>query len=268
MTDRDKCIREALEGLRERCAQEAERITARRRTVAALLNNEAVKPCEVAAAIRKIDVQQHYECAVREIEALRAERDAQQVEIERLHGQLRLAQREAAPAVQVEPVAYIRQEDFEFILADDKSEPYGTRRAPVFSRKDCRAPVPLYASPQPQVQQADECGFTELTEKVAEIELAALEEALVKREKALAKWKANESIGMDEELEAINKEFHAACYAGRIQNVVYVLKAALADISRLRKAIECSRPINDSSAAPHNKHVAAFDAALDQEKSQ
>jgi hypothetical protein len=37
------------------------------------------------------------------------------------------------------------------------------------------------------------------------------------------------------------------------------LKAALAYISRLRKAIECSRPIDDSSAAPHNKHVAAFD---------
>jgi len=155
MTDRDKCIREALEGLRERCAQEAERITARRRTVAALLNNEAVKPCEVAAAIRKIDVQQHYECAVREIEALRAERDAQQVEIERLHGQLRLAQREAASAVQGEPVAYIRQEDFEFILADDKSEPYGTRRAPVFSRNDCRDPVPLYASPQPPAQDVE-----------------------------------------------------------------------------------------------------------------
>lgn len=118
------------------------------------------------------------------------------------------------------------------------------------------------AAPQPQVQQADECGFTELTEKVAEIELAALEEALVKREKALAKWKANGSSGMDDELEAIHKEFHAACYAGRIQNVVYVLKAALADISRLRKAIEHSRPIDDSSAAPHNKHVAAFDAAL------
>ena len=120
----------------------------------------------------------------------------------------------------------------------------------------------LAAAPQPQVQQDDECGFTELTEKVAEIELAALEEALVKREKALAKWKANESIGMDEELEAIHKEFHAACYAGRIQNVVYVLKAALADISRLRKAIECIRPIDDSSDAPHNKHVAAFDAML------
>jgi hypothetical protein len=72
--------------------------------------------------------------------------------IERLHGQLRLAQREAASAVQGEPVAYIRQEDFEFILADDKSEPYGTRRAPVFSRNDCRAPVPLYASPQSPAQ--------------------------------------------------------------------------------------------------------------------
>ncbi len=73
MTDRYEKIREALEGLRERCAQEVERITARRRMVAAMTNNEAVKPCEVAAAIRKIDVQQHYECAVREIEALREE---------------------------------------------------------------------------------------------------------------------------------------------------------------------------------------------------
>lgn len=70
MTDRYENIRKALEGLRERCAQEVERITARRRTVAALSNNEAVKPCEVAAAIRKIDVQQHYECAAREIERL------------------------------------------------------------------------------------------------------------------------------------------------------------------------------------------------------
>ena len=42
--------------------------------------------------------------------------------------------------------------DFEFILADDKSEPYGTRRAPVFSRNDCRALGPLYASPQPPAQ--------------------------------------------------------------------------------------------------------------------
>lgn len=63
MTDR---YRQALEGLRERCAQEAERITGRRRTVAALISNKAVKPCEVAAAIRKIDVQQYYECAARE----------------------------------------------------------------------------------------------------------------------------------------------------------------------------------------------------------
>lgn len=68
MTDRNERIRDALESLRERCAQEAERITARRRTVAALSNNEAVKPCEVAAAIRKIDVQQYYECAAMEIE--------------------------------------------------------------------------------------------------------------------------------------------------------------------------------------------------------
>ena len=68
MTDRYERIREALEGLRERCAQEAERLTARRRTIAALSNDEAVKPCEVAAAIRKIDVQQHYECAVGQIE--------------------------------------------------------------------------------------------------------------------------------------------------------------------------------------------------------
>lgn len=70
MADRYKHIRKALEGLRERCAQEAERITARRRTVAALLNNEAVKPCEVAAAIRKIDVQQYCECAARQVEQL------------------------------------------------------------------------------------------------------------------------------------------------------------------------------------------------------
>ena len=66
-----------------------------------------------------------------------------------------VAQREAAPAVQGEPVAYIRQEDFEFILADDKSEPYGTRQAPVFSRNDCRAPVPLYTSPQPHAQDVE-----------------------------------------------------------------------------------------------------------------
>src|SRR5690606_26341466 len=65
--------RQALEGLRERCAQEAERITARRRAVAAMSNNEAVKPCAVAAAIRKIDMQQYYECAAREIERLRAD---------------------------------------------------------------------------------------------------------------------------------------------------------------------------------------------------
>ena len=73
MTDRYERIRQALEGLRERCAREAERVTGRRRTLAAMINNEAVKPCEVAAAIRKTDVQQYYECAVREIEALRAE---------------------------------------------------------------------------------------------------------------------------------------------------------------------------------------------------
>lgn len=78
MTDRYERIRKALEGLRERCAQEAERITARRRAVAAMTNNEAVKPCEVAAAIRKIDVQQHYECAAREIERMR--RRAEQLE--------------------------------------------------------------------------------------------------------------------------------------------------------------------------------------------
>jgi hypothetical protein len=41
--------------------------------VAALSNNEAVKPCEVAAAIRKIDVQQHYECVAKEIEQLAEE---------------------------------------------------------------------------------------------------------------------------------------------------------------------------------------------------
>jgi len=82
--DRYERIRKALEGLRERCAQEAERITARRRAVAAMTNNEAVKPCKVAAAIRKIDVQQYYECAAREIKALRAERDALKAEIEEL----------------------------------------------------------------------------------------------------------------------------------------------------------------------------------------
>ena len=73
MTDRYERVRSALEGLRERCAQEGERITRRRRAGAAMINNEAVKPCEVAVAIRKIDVQQYYECAVREIEALRAD---------------------------------------------------------------------------------------------------------------------------------------------------------------------------------------------------
>src|SRR5690606_4163871 len=87
------------------------------------------------------------------IEALRAE-------VERLHEALDDIRSRSVtdlvmrsdPAVQAEPVAYIRQEDFEFILADDKSEPYGTRQAPVFSRKDCRDPVPLYASPQPPAQ--------------------------------------------------------------------------------------------------------------------
>src|SRR5690606_11175566 len=57
--------------------------------------------------------------------------------------------RDAAPAVQGEPVAYISQEDFEFLLSDDMSNQYGTRQVPVFSRKGCRASVPLYASPQP-----------------------------------------------------------------------------------------------------------------------
>lgn len=60
--------RQALEGFRERSAQEVERITDRRRTLAAMINNEAAKPCEVAAAIRKIDVQQYYECVVGQIE--------------------------------------------------------------------------------------------------------------------------------------------------------------------------------------------------------
>ena len=83
MTDRYERIRQALEGLRERCAQEVERITGRRRAVAAMINNEAVKPCEVAAAIREIDVQQYYECALREIEALRAEVDALRKAIDR-----------------------------------------------------------------------------------------------------------------------------------------------------------------------------------------
>ena len=56
-----KRLRQALERLRERCAQEAERITGRRRMVAAWISSEAVKPCEVAAAIRKIDVRQYCE---------------------------------------------------------------------------------------------------------------------------------------------------------------------------------------------------------------
>lgn len=93
----------------------------------------------------------HYKCAVREIRALRAEvaewksvAVAQSAEVERL--------RDAAPAVQGEPVAYISQEDFELLLSDDMSEQYGTRQAPVFSRKDCRVSVPLYASPQPPAQ--------------------------------------------------------------------------------------------------------------------
>ena len=59
---------ESLRELRGQCAREAERVTGRRRAVAAFVNGEAVKPCEVAAAIREIDVQQYYECAVREIE--------------------------------------------------------------------------------------------------------------------------------------------------------------------------------------------------------
>ncbi|HEY8355259.1 MAG TPA: hypothetical protein VIK69_09630, partial [Methylophilaceae bacterium] len=41
-----------------------------------------------------------------EIEALRAERDALKAENERLHEQLRLALRDAAPAVQGEPIAW------------------------------------------------------------------------------------------------------------------------------------------------------------------
>src|SRR5690606_3995368 len=81
MTDR---YRKALEGLRERCAQEAERITGRRRTVAAMISNEAVKPCEVAAAIRKIDVQQHYECAAREIERLEKTLGAYQTAVNKI----------------------------------------------------------------------------------------------------------------------------------------------------------------------------------------
>lgn len=72
MTDH---YRQALEGLRERCAQEVERITARRRTIASMLNNEAVKPCEVASAIRKIDVQQYYECARAGLEMERAKNE-------------------------------------------------------------------------------------------------------------------------------------------------------------------------------------------------
>jgi len=63
--------------------------------------------------------------------------------------------RDAAPAVHGEPVAYISQEDFEFLLSDDMSNQYGTRQVPVFSRKGCRASVPLYASPQPPAQIAE-----------------------------------------------------------------------------------------------------------------
>ena len=92
MTDRYERIRKALEGLRERCAREAERITGRRRTVAAMISNEAVKPCEVAAAIRKIDVQQHYECAVAEIERMRTEIEALRKERDALRGALEEAE--------------------------------------------------------------------------------------------------------------------------------------------------------------------------------
>jgi len=35
----------------------------------------------------------------------------------------------------------------------DKSVPFGTRQAPVFSRNDCIDPVPLYALPQPPAPQ-------------------------------------------------------------------------------------------------------------------
>jgi len=93
---------------------------------------------------------------------LQAEVEALRAEVERLREALDDIRSRSVtdlvmrsdPAVQGEPVAYIRQEDFEFILADDKSEPYGTRQAPVFSRKDCRDPVPLYASPQPPAQHS------------------------------------------------------------------------------------------------------------------
>ena len=93
MTDRYEKIRQALEGLREQCARDAERVTGRRRAVAAMINNEAVKPCEVAVAIRKIDVQQYYECAVGEIERdealLRQALEALKVENARLVEALR-----------------------------------------------------------------------------------------------------------------------------------------------------------------------------------
>lgn len=62
--------------------------------------------------------------------------------------------RTTTPAVQGEPVAYISQEDFEFLLSDERSGPHGTLQAPVFSRKDYRVSVPLYASPQPPAQDA------------------------------------------------------------------------------------------------------------------
>ena len=54
----------------------AERITARSRTLAAMMNAEAVKPCEVAAAIRKIDVAKEIEQLRAEVERLRADRDS------------------------------------------------------------------------------------------------------------------------------------------------------------------------------------------------
>lgn len=98
MTDH---YRQALEGLRERCAQEAERITARRRVVFAMSNNEAMKPCNIAAAIRKIDVKQYYEGAAREIKALRKMERAKDEEIKRLRARVVELEKDAALGARV-----------------------------------------------------------------------------------------------------------------------------------------------------------------------
>ncbi len=122
MTDSYEKIRKALEGLRERCAQEVERITARRRMVAAMTNNEAVKPCEVAAAIRKIDAQQHYECAARQVEQLaEALREARQM-IRDLRMGLRYAVRVWVLSDEIEWSEAEIDEVVESIISDAKEE--------------------------------------------------------------------------------------------------------------------------------------------------